>query len=69
MKVNEIRQLDNGRLNERLGEIDRELFSLRFQKQTGRLTNTARYGQLRKEYAQIKTVLHERVLAAQAEGR
>jgi large subunit ribosomal protein L29 len=69
MKVNDIRQLDNGRLNERLGEIDRELFSLRFQKQTGRLTNTARYGQLRKEYAQIKTVLHERVLAAQAEGR
>jgi large subunit ribosomal protein L29 len=69
MKVNDIRQLDNGRLNERLGEIDRELFSLRFQKQTGRLTNTARYGQLRKEYAQIKMVLHERVLAAQAEGR
>jgi len=69
MKVNDIRQLDNGRLNERLGEIDRELFSLRFQKQTGRITNTARYGQLRQEYARIKTVLHERVLAAQAEGR
>jgi large subunit ribosomal protein L29 len=69
MKVNEIRELDNGRLNERLQEIDKELFNLRFQKQTGRVTNTARYGQLRKEYAQIKTVLHERVLAVQAEER
>lgn len=69
MKVNEIRQLDTGRLNERLGEIDQEMFNLRFQKQTGRLTNTARYGQLKQEYARIKTVLHERVLAAQAEER
>lgn len=69
MKANDIRQLDNGRLNDRLQEIDQELFNLRFQKQTGRLTNTARYGQLRKEYAQIKTILHERLLAAQAEER
>jgi large subunit ribosomal protein L29 len=65
MKVNEIRNLDAGRLNERLQEIDQELFNLRFQKQTGRLTNTARYGQLKQEYARIKTVLHERTLAAQ----
>ncbi len=67
MKVNEIRQLDNGQLTGRLQEIDQELFNLRFQKETGRLTNTARYSQLRREYAQIKTVLHERKLAAQAE--
>lgn len=70
MKVNEIRTLDAGRLNERLQEIDQELFNLRFQKQTGRLTNTARYGQLKQEYARIKTVLHERTLAVpQGEAR
>ncbi len=67
MKVNEIRQLDSGRLNERLHEIDQELFNLRFQKETGRLTNTARYGRLKQEYARIKTVLHERNSVAQAE--
>ena len=67
MKVNEIRQLDSGRLAERLQEIDQELFNLRFQKETGRLENTARFGQLKQEYARIKTVLHERKLAAQAE--
>ena len=67
MKVNEIRQFDNGRLQERLREIDQELFNLRFQKETGRLTNSARFGQLKQEYARVKTVLRERELA-QAEG-
>lgn len=69
MKVNEIRQLDSGRLAERLREIDQELFNLRFQKETGRLTNTARFGQLKVEYARIKTILHERKLAQVESGR
>ena len=69
MKVSEIRQLDSGRLAERLQEIDQELFNLRFQKETGRLTNTARFGQLKQEYARIKTVLRERELVeVQNEG-
>ena len=69
MKVNEIRQLDGGRLNDRLREIDQELFNLRFQKETGRLTNSARFGALKKEYARIKGVLRERDLAATEGGR
>ncbi len=69
MKANELRQLDNGRLTERLREIEQELFNLRFQKQAGRLTNTARPGQLKREYAQIKTVLHERELVQVEGGR
>lgn len=69
MKVNEIRQLDSGRLSERLREIDQELFNLRFQKETGRLTNTARFGQLKLEYARIKTILRERELAQAESGR
>ena len=68
MKTSEIRELDGGRLNERLREIDQELFVLRFQKETGRLTNTARFGQLKIEYARIKTVLHERELTAVPTG-
>ena len=68
MKTSEIRELDGGRLNERLREIDQELFNLRFQKETGRLTNTARFGQLKREYARIKTVLRERTLTAAPTG-
>ena len=66
MKPNELRELDNERLQRRLVEIDQELFNLRFQKETGRLTNSARFGQLRKEIAQIKTILRERQLALEA---
>jgi len=66
MKVNELRELDNERLQRRLVEIDQELFNLRFQKETGRLTNSARFGQLRKEIAQVKTILRERQLALEA---
>ncbi len=63
MKPSEMRELDNARLEQRLVEINQELFNLRFQKETGRLTNTARFGQLRKEIAQVKTILRERQLA------
>ena len=66
MKLNEHRDLDDARLVQRLNEIDQELFNLRFQKETGRLTNTARIGHLLKEIAQIKTILRERELAQEA---
>lgn len=68
MKASELRQFDNGRLTERLREIDQELFNLRFQKETGRLTNPARIGELKKEYARIKTILRERELAEMERG-
>ncbi|MDQ5851848.1 MAG: 50S ribosomal protein L29 [Chloroflexota bacterium] len=66
MKPNQLRELDNARLSQRLIEIDQELFNLRFQKEMGRLTNTARFWQLRKELAQVKTILRERELALEA---
>ena len=68
MKPTELRELDSARLSQRLVEIDQELFNLRFQKETGRLANTARLSQLRKEIAQIKTILRERQLAQEAGG-
>ncbi len=66
VKPNQLRELDNARLSQRLTEIDQELFNLRFQKEMGRLTNTARFWQLRKELAQVKTILRERELALEA---
>lgn len=47
-------------LSEELIGLKKEQFNLRFQKATGQLQNTARQGQVKKEIARIKTVLHER---------
>jgi len=60
--ANELRNLDDAKLREQLTGYYEELFNLRFQKVTGRLTNTARPRQVKKEIARIKTVLREREL-------
>jgi large subunit ribosomal protein L29 len=62
VKASEVRAMDNEQLKAQLNDFYKELFNLRFQKATGRLTNTARYGQVRKDIARIKTVMREREL-------
>lgn len=47
-------------LSEELIGLKKEQLNLRFQKATGQLQNTARQGQVKKDIARIKTVLHER---------
>lgn len=47
-------------LKDRLVELKKEQFNLRFQKASGQLENTARVSAVRKEIAQVKTVLNER---------
>ena len=42
-----------------------ELFNLRFQRSTGKLTNSARFGEVKKDIARIKTILRQRELAGQ----
>jgi large subunit ribosomal protein L29 len=41
-------------------EVLEELLNLRFQKETGQLSNTARIKALRKEVAQIQTIRNEK---------
>ncbi|MEI6179145.1 MAG: 50S ribosomal protein L29 [Chloroflexales bacterium] len=60
--MNELRTLDDDRLREQIKGNYEELFNLRFQKVTGRLTNTARPRQVKQEIARIKTILREREL-------
>lgn len=60
--ASELRNLDEEALREELSGYYEELFNLRFQKVTGRLTNTTRPRQVKKEIARIKTVLREREL-------
>jgi large subunit ribosomal protein L29 len=51
-------------LADRLLELKKEQFNLRFQRASGQLENTARVGQVRREIATIKTILGERNRAA-----
>jgi large subunit ribosomal protein L29 len=60
--ASELRAVKDDELREQLQGYYEELFNLRFQKVTGRLTNTARPRQVKKEIARIKTILREREL-------
>ncbi len=60
MSVAELRELTNEELNEALMEAKEEKFNLRFQVATNQLDNTARLTTVKKEIAQILTILKER---------
>ena len=57
MKATEIRDLSVEEMNEKLGSLKEELFSLRFQHAVNQLDNTARLKDVKKDIARIKTVL------------
>ncbi len=62
--VTELRGKTLDQLADRLLELKKEQFNLRFQKAGGQLENTARVRQVRREIASIKTVLAEQKRAA-----
>jgi large subunit ribosomal protein L29 len=64
MKASELRSMTNAELANKLDDYHQELFNLRFQVATGKLSNTARFGEVKKDVARIKTILRERELAA-----
>jgi large subunit ribosomal protein L29 len=66
MQASELRELSRVEIGRRLDEAHQELFNLRFQYATGQLKNTARLGQVRREIARLRTVLHQKDLAAAA---
>lgn len=61
-ELTKLREQDDDKLRAQLKSFDEELFNLRFQQVTGRLTNTARFKQVRKDVARIKTIMREREL-------
>jgi large subunit ribosomal protein L29 len=48
----------------RLGELQEEMFRLRFQFATRQLTNTARIRMIRRDIARVKTIQRQQELAA-----
>jgi large subunit ribosomal protein L29 len=62
MKAHDLRNLEDEKLRTMIDDYYQELFNLRFQKVTGRLANTSRPRQVRRDIARIKTILREREL-------
>ncbi len=62
MKINEIRDLTDMELNQKLVELKAELFNLRFQHATNQLDNPRVITDVKKTIAKIKTILREREL-------
>ena len=65
MKAEELRKLDNEQLQQELQGFYEELFNMRFQSVTGRLANTSRPRQVKRDIARIKTILRQRELAGE----
>jgi len=68
VKASELRELSNGDLEKMITDSKEELFNLRFQKSVGKLTNTGRARQVKKDIARVKTILNERRLLTEAQG-
>lgn len=62
MKPSELREMDDAKLRQLVQDRYEELFNLRFQQSVGRMTATGRPRVVKREIAQIKTILHERTL-------
>lgn len=60
MKASELRKLSNEELKEKVLELKKKLFNLRFQNKIGSLNNTAEIKQTKKDIARILTILKER---------
>ncbi|TYP79977.1 LSU ribosomal protein L29P [Maritimibacter alkaliphilus HTCC2654] len=66
MNASELRDKSADQLKDKLGDLKKEAFNLRFQQATGQLENTARMRQVKRDVARVKTILNEK--AAQAAG-
>ena len=64
MKANEIRELTDNELIEKLKDLKSELFNLRFQHAINQLENPMRLQVVKKDIARLKTVQKQRELAA-----
>ena len=57
MKASDARAMTEDQLRQRLLDLKREAFNLRFQKASGQLENTTRVRQVRRDIARINTIL------------
>jgi large subunit ribosomal protein L29 len=60
MKAEEVRAMTSDQLEDKLVELKKEQFNLRFQKATNQIENTARVRVVRRDIARVKTILAQK---------
>ena len=68
MRAEDLRELSDTELDEKLEEFKSELFNLRFELATGQLDNYKRLKDTRRSIARVMTVQRERLLRAPAQS-
>jgi large subunit ribosomal protein L29 len=63
-KSAELQEMHDEALVQRLAEEKQTLFNLRFQNATGQLDNVARFKEVRRDIARIRTIMRAREIAA-----
>jgi large subunit ribosomal protein L29 len=62
MKASELRKINAEELKVKALDLKQELFNIRFQLHTGRLENSARISSIRKQIAQVNTIITEKLV-------
>lgn len=65
MKAEDLRQMALAELAEKLEDLRKELFNLRFRLTTGELDNVMRVRQVRKGIARVLTIMRQKELAGE----
>jgi large subunit ribosomal protein L29 len=66
MKAEDVRGLTADQLKDKLAELKKEQFNLRFQKATGQLEKSSRISEVRKDIARVKTIARQKAAEAKA---
>ncbi|RYE57781.1 MAG: 50S ribosomal protein L29 [Rhizobiaceae bacterium] len=66
MKASDARALSEDQMKDELAKLKKEQFNLRFQKATGQLEKTARFNEVRKDIARIKTIARQKAADTKA---
>jgi large subunit ribosomal protein L29 len=66
MNASDVRALSADQLKDELAKLKKEQFNLRFQQATGQLEKTARFSEVRKDIARIKTIARQKAAEAKA---
>jgi large subunit ribosomal protein L29 len=66
MKASDVRALSEDQMKDELAKLTKEQFNLRFQKATGQLEKTARFNEVRKDIARIKTIARQKAVGSKA---
>jgi len=66
MKAEEVRGLTADQLKDKLADLKKEQFNLRFQKATNQLEKTSRINEVRKDIARVKTIARQKAAEVKA---